>query len=62
VLAAGFAFQILIGLIQARTGLPVELVGVHVLAAMVVTCLVTSAVYRSATSGSIATAIKSAVR
>jgi len=62
VLAAGFAFQIVIGLIQARTGLPVELVGIHVLAAMVVTCLVTSAVYRSTTSGSIATAIKSAVR
>lgn len=62
ILGAGFAFQIVIGLIQARTGLPVELVGIHVLAAMVVTCLVTSAVYRSATSGSIATATKRAVK
>jgi len=62
VLAAGFAFQIVIGLVQARTGLPVELVGIHVLAAMVVTCLATSAVYRSATSGSIATATKRAVK
>ena len=62
VLVAGFAFQIAIGLIQARTGLPVELVGIHVLAAMVVTCFVTTAVYRSATSGSIATATKRAVR
>ena len=61
-LGAGFAFQIIIGLVQARTGLPVELVGIHVLAAMVVTCLVTSAVYRSATSGSIATATKRAVK
>jgi cytochrome c oxidase assembly protein subunit 15 len=62
VLASGFTFQIVIGLIQSRTGLPVELVGIHVLAAMVVTCLLTSAVYRSATSGSIATATKSAVK
>ncbi len=61
-LGAGFAFQIVIGLVQARTGLPVELVGIHVLAAMVVTCLVASAVYRSATSGSIATATKRAVK
>jgi len=62
VLLTGFAFQIAIGLLQARTGLPVELVGIHVLAAMVVTCFVTTAVYRSATSGSIATATKRAVR
>lgn len=62
VLGGGFAFQIVIGLVQARTGLPVELVGIHVLAAMVVTCLATAAVYRSATSGSIATATKRAVK
>ena len=62
VLAGGFAFQIAIGITQARTGLPVELVGIHVLAAMVVTALTTSAVYRSATSGSMATARNSAVK
>jgi cytochrome c oxidase assembly protein subunit 15 len=62
VLAGGFLFQIAIGIAQARTGLPVELVGIHVLAAMIVTALATSAVYRSATSGSIATARKSAVK
>jgi cytochrome c oxidase assembly protein subunit 15 len=62
VLGAGFVFQIVVGIAQARTGLPVELVGIHVLAAMVVTALATSAVYRSATSGSIATARKSAVK
>jgi cytochrome c oxidase assembly protein subunit 15 len=62
VLAGGFLFQISIGIAQARTGLPVELVGIHVLAAMIVTALATSAVYRSATSGSIATARKSAVK
>jgi heme a synthase len=62
VLGAGFAFQIAIGIAQARTGLPIELVGIHVLAAMVLTALTTSAVYRSATSGSIATARKSAVK
>jgi cytochrome c oxidase assembly protein subunit 15 len=62
VLAGGFVFQIVIGIAQARTGLPVELVGIHVLAAMVVTALATSAVYRSATSGSIATARNSAVK
>ncbi|MDP4585878.1 MAG: COX15/CtaA family protein, partial [Microbacteriaceae bacterium] len=61
-LAGGFVFQIAIGITQARTGLPVELVGVHVLAAMVVTALATSAVYRSATSGSIATARNRAVK
>lgn len=62
VLGAGFGFQIVLGILQARTGLPVELVGLHVLAAMIVTALATSAVYRSATSGSIATARNSAVR
>ena len=36
VLAGGFLFQIAIGIAQARTGLPVELVGIHVLAAMIV--------------------------
>jgi cytochrome c oxidase assembly protein subunit 15 len=60
--AVGFLGQIGIGIAQARTGLPVELVGIHVLAAMVLTALTTSAVYRSATSGSIATARKSAVK
>jgi len=62
VLSAGLIFQIVIGIVQARTGLPVELVGIHVLAAMVLTALTTSAIYRSATSGSIATARKSAVK
>lgn len=62
VLAGGFGFQIAIGIAQARTGLPVELVGIHVFAAMVLTALTTSAVYRSTTSGSIATARKSAVK
>jgi cytochrome c oxidase assembly protein subunit 15 len=62
VLGGGFLFQIGIGIAQARTGLPVELVGIHVLAAMVLTALTTSAVYRSATSGSIATARNSAVK
>ncbi len=62
VLAGGFGFQIAIGIAQARTGLPVELVGIHVLAAMVLTALTTSAVYRSTTSGSMATARKSAVK
>lgn len=62
VLAGGFGFQIAIGIAQARTGLPVELVGIHVLAAMVLTALTTSAVYRSTTNGSMATARKSAVK
>jgi heme A synthase len=62
VLGGGFLFQIGIGIAQARTGLPVELVGIHVLAAMVLTALTTSAIYRSATSGSIATARNSAVK
>jgi len=62
VLSAGLVFQIGIGIAQSRTGLPVELVGIHVLAAMVLTALATSAVYRSATSGSIATARKRAVK
>jgi cytochrome c oxidase assembly protein subunit 15 len=62
ILAGGFLLQITIGIAQARTGLPVELVGIHVLAAMVLTALATSAVYRSATSGSMATARNSAVK
>ncbi len=62
VVAGGFLFQIANGISQARTGLPVELVGIHVLAAMVLTALTTSAVYRSTTSGSMATARKSAVK
>lgn len=60
---AGFSFQIALGLLQARSGLPVPLVAAHVFAAMVVTALATAAVYRSAeTSGSIATATNNAVK
>lgn len=59
---AGFSFQIALGLLQARTGLPVPLVAAHVFGAMVVTAFSTAAVYRSATSGSIATATNSAVK
>lgn len=58
----GFCLQIAIGLLQARTGLPVPLVATHVFAAMVVTALATTAVYRSAMSGSTATARNNAVK
>lgn len=62
VLAAGFTAQAALGLWQARTGLPALLVGAHVLLAMVVTALATTAVYRSATKESIATARNKTVK
>jgi cytochrome c oxidase assembly protein subunit 15 len=57
-----FVAQALVGVIQSRTGLPIPLVAVHVLMAMTTTAIATAAIYRSAMSGSMATAIKSAVR
>lgn len=59
---AGFGVQIGIGIWQARTGLPIELVAVHLVLSMVVASLVTRAVYRSTTSGSSATATNSTVK
>jgi len=57
-----FVAQALVGVIQSRTGLPIPLVAVHVLMAMTTTAIATAAIYRSAMSGSMATAIKSAVK
>lgn len=54
--------QIAVGIAQSRLGLPVPLVAVHVLLAMVITAVTTSAIYRSAMKGSIAIATKSAVK
>lgn len=54
--------QATLGIIQSRTGLPVALVAMHVALAMITTAVTTAAVYRSTTSGSIATAMKSAVK
>jgi len=54
--------QATLGIIQSRNGLPVALVAMHVALAMITTAVATAAVYRSTTSGSIATAMKSAVR
>ena len=59
---AGFGAQITLGIWQSRTGLPVELVAIHLVLSMVVTTFVTRAVYRSTTSGSSATATKSTVK
>ncbi|MSZ38706.1 MAG: heme A synthase [Actinobacteria bacterium] len=61
-LVCSFAVQATLGIVQSRTGLPVALVALHVALAMVTTAVATAAVYRSATSGSIATAMKSAVK
>ena len=57
-----YTLQIVIGIAQSRLGLPIELVAVHIVLSMIVTSTVTAAVYRSTTSGSIATAIKTAVK
>lgn len=57
-----YSLQIVIGIAQSRLGLPIELVAVHIVLSMIVTSVVTAAVYRSTTSGSIATAIKTAVK
>ena len=59
---AAYLAQIVVGITQARTGLPVELVGIHIVLSMVITATVTLAIYRSATSGSSATATKSNVK
>lgn len=59
---AGFGVQICLGIWQSRTGLPVPLVALHIAAAMTVIGLTTAAIYRNTTSGSIATARKSAVK
>ena len=57
-----YGVQITIGIAQSRLGLPIELVAVHIVLSMIVVATVTAAVYRSATSGSSATAMKTAVR
>jgi cytochrome c oxidase assembly protein subunit 15 len=57
-----FVVQAIVGVVQSRTGLPVPLVATHVLMAMTTTAIATAAIYRSAMSGSIATATKSAVK
>ncbi len=57
-----FGAQITVGIVQSRLGLPVELVAVHVGLALVTVAVATAAIYRSTTSGSIATARKSAVK
>lgn len=61
-LISAFALQATLGIIQSRTGLPVPLVAMHVALAMITTAVATVAIYRSTTSGSIATAMKSAVK
>lgn len=58
----GFGLQIAIGILQSRTGLPVELVAVHLVLSMVVTAVVTRAIYVSTTSGSSATATNNTVK
>lgn len=54
--------QITIGIAQSRLGLPIEFVAVHIVLSMIVVATVTAAIYRSATSGSSATAMKTAVK
>jgi cytochrome c oxidase assembly protein subunit 15 len=61
-LIGAFAVQATLGIIQSRTGLPVALVALHVALAMTTAAVATTAIYRSTTSGSIATAMKSAVK
>lgn len=61
-LLGSFVAQIAVGIVQSRLGLPVELVAVHVALALVTVAVATTAIYRSTTSGSIATARKSAVK
>lgn len=57
-----YGLQITIGIAQSRLGLPVELVALHIVLSMIVVATVTAAIYRSATSGSSATAMKTAVK
>ena len=59
---AGFGLQITLGIWQSRTGLPVGLVGIHLVMSMVVTALTTRAIYLSTMSGSSATATNNAVK
>jgi len=61
-LIGAFAVQATLGILQSHTGLPVALVALHVALAMITTAVATTAIYRSTTSGSIATATKSAVK
>jgi cytochrome c oxidase assembly protein subunit 15 len=58
----GFGAQMALGIWQSRTGLPVELVGIHVVLSMVVVSLVTRAIYIRAMSGSSATATNNTVK
>lgn len=60
--AAGFGAQMGLGIWQSRTGLPIEVVAIHVVLSMVVVSLVTRAVYIRTMSGSIATATNSTVK
>jgi cytochrome c oxidase assembly protein subunit 15 len=57
-----YGVQITIGIAQSRLGLPIEFVAVHIVLSMIVVATVTAAIYRSATSGSSATAMKTAVK
>lgn len=57
-----YGVQITIGIAQSRLGLPIELVAVHIVLSMIVVATVTAAIYRSTTSGSSATAMKTAVK
>lgn len=62
VVLVGFGLQITLGIWQSRTGLPVGLVGTHLVLSMVVVAAATRAIYLSTMSGSSATATKSAVK
>lgn len=59
---AGFGGQIALGIWQSRTGLPVELVAIHLVMSMIVSVLVTRGIYVSTISGSNATATNSTVK
>lgn len=61
-LLALFGLQIIVGIWQSRTGLPIALVATHVLLAMATVSIATAAIYRNTISGSIATTRKSTVR
>ncbi|MFM6968576.1 MAG: COX15/CtaA family protein [Microbacteriaceae bacterium] len=58
----GFGVQIAIGIWQSRTGLPIELVAIHLTLSMVVLAFVTRGIYVRTMSGSSATATKSTVK
>lgn len=62
VVLAGFGAQIVLGIWQSRTGLPIELVAIHLVMSMVVVSLVTRGIYVSTMSGSSATATNSTVK